>query len=206
MFSSSSSSHVVYDFVFAKQNSFYVLFAHNKTKTVTHPLPQVLSSGKVERFIAAVTTTVAMGEGYDPVAHAVEEYRYAASAGPASESESEFVPATESVSESSSASPSAASAASAISTPAGNASTLLASHASAWADIWAGGAVDVLGVGEDGTGRALDIQSHLRSVGWGGGLLFLGCMTAWLHICIAAWLHDCMTAWLHGCISAWLHG
>jgi hypothetical protein len=45
----------------------------------------------------------------------------------------------------------------------GNASGLLCTHVQAWKSIWDGGSIEVVGVAEDETGRALDIQSHLRS-------------------------------------------
>ena len=82
-----------------------------------------LTKGSVQRFLAAVTTTVAMPAGYDPVAAAAAEYSAAA----------------------------------------GNASDLLSTHTAAWAAIWDERGVEVLGLSDDDTGRALDIQSHLHS-------------------------------------------
>jgi trehalose/maltose hydrolase-like predicted phosphorylase len=46
---------------------------------------------------------------------------------------------------------------------AGNESSLLATHTAAWGEIWGDGSIEVLGVADDDSGRALDIQSHLHS-------------------------------------------
>ena len=91
----------------------------------TVPATLKLGPGTIERFGSAITTTLAQDPGYDPVAHATEEY--AAAVAPA------------------------------------NATGLLQEHTAAWAAIWAEGTVDVRGVADDATGRALDIQSHLHS-------------------------------------------
>jgi hypothetical protein len=81
------------------------------------PSSLVLRAGKanIERFIAAVTTTVAMPASYDPVQRAITEYTAAASVA--------------------------------------NASKLLATHVSAWSDVWGVGGIEVLGVSEDDTGE-----------------------------------------------------
>jgi hypothetical protein len=89
----------------------------------TVPSTLVLRPGKVERFLAVVTTTVAMPASYDPVAAAIAEYHSAVE----------------------------------------NAATLLPTHVQAWKSIWDSGSIEVLGVSEDTSGRALDIQSHLHS-------------------------------------------
>lgn len=45
----------------------------------TVPATLRLARGVIERFGASITTTIAQGTGYDPVAHAVEEYASATS-------------------------------------------------------------------------------------------------------------------------------
>ena len=40
---------------------------------------------------------------------------------------------------------------------------MLSAHTAAWAAIWNERGVEVLGLSDDDTGRALDIQSHLHS-------------------------------------------
>jgi hypothetical protein len=99
---------------------------HDTAVIVSRTVPPTLTlrAGVVERFVAAVTTTVAMPVvGYDPVADAVGEYLAAV----------------------------------------GNGSSLMTEHTAAWAEVWSSGGIDVLGVADDTTGRAFDIQTHVRS-------------------------------------------
>lgn len=91
----------------------------------TVPATLKLSPGAIERFPAAITTTVGHESSYNPVLDATSEY--------------------------------------AAATHPSNVSSLYNEHIVAWSSIWSQGGIEVLGIPDDVTGRALDIQSHLFS-------------------------------------------